>query len=63
MGYLSKVQVIRRGEKNKQFYLILPAPVAQALEMQKSETIEWVIEDKKTLIVKRVAGSSKKDQR
>jgi len=63
MGHLSKVQVIQRGEKNKQFYLILPAPVAQALEMQKSETIEWVIEDKKTLIVKRVAISDRKGRR
>lgn len=63
MGYLSKVQVIRRGEKNKQFYLILPAPVAQALEMQKSETIEWVIEDKNTLIVRRISGSDKKGKR
>jgi len=60
MGYLSKVQVIRRGKNCSQFYLILPAPVAQALEMQKSETIEWVIEDKKTLMVKRIAGSDKK---
>jgi antitoxin component of MazEF toxin-antitoxin module len=63
MGHQSKVQVIRRGEKNSQYYLILPAPVAQALEMQKSETIEWVIEDKNTLIVRRISGSDKKGKR
>ena len=58
MGYLSKVQVIQRKGKNRQYYLICPSPLAQALELKKSETIEWVIEDKHTLIVKR-AGDGK----
>lgn len=35
MGYQSTVQVIRRGGKNRQYYLICPAPLAQALEMEK----------------------------
>ena len=33
MGYQSKVQVIERGGIQRQFYLICPAPLAQALEM------------------------------
>ncbi len=49
MGYLSKVQVIERAKGQRQFYLICPAPLAQALEMEKGETIEWVVEDKWTL--------------
>jgi bifunctional DNA-binding transcriptional regulator/antitoxin component of YhaV-PrlF toxin-antitoxin module len=53
MGYISKVQVIQRANKNRQYYLICPAPMAQALEIEKGETIEWVIEDKHTLILKR----------
>jgi hypothetical protein len=54
MGYVSKVQVIRRGSNDrKQYYLICPAPLAQALEMEKGETIEWIVEDKQTLIIKR----------
>jgi len=53
MGYQSTVQVIRRGGKNCQWYLICPAPLAQALEMEKGEVIEWVVEDKHTLTVKR----------
>ncbi|MBI5418322.1 hypothetical protein HZA55_10355 [Candidatus Poribacteria bacterium] len=53
MGYLSKVQVIQRGNKNKQYYLICPAPLAQALELEKGEIIEWVIEDKNTMFLKR----------
>lgn len=63
MGYLSKVQVIQRGEKNRQYYLICPAPLAQALEMEKSETIEWVVQDKQTLILRRVSEKMGKDRR
>ena len=54
MGYVSKVQVVRRSSNDqKQYYLICPAPLAQALEMEKGETIEWIVEDKQTLIIKR----------
>lgn len=53
MGYHSKVQVIKRGEKNRQYYFICPAPLAQALEIVKGETIEWVVEDKQRLLIKR----------
>jgi hypothetical protein len=54
MGYVSKVQVIQRGEKNRQYYLICPAPLAQALEMAKGESVEWVVEDKWTIKLRRV---------
>ena len=54
MGYLSKVQVIQRSNKNRQYYLICPAPLAQALEIEKGETIEWVVEDKQRLTIKRI---------
>ena len=53
MGYISKVQVIQRGKKNRQYYFICPAPLAQALEIEKGETVEWVVEDKFTLTIKR----------
>ena len=53
MGYLSKVQVIERAKGQRQFYLICPAALSQALEMEKSETIEWVVEDKWTLRIQR----------
>jgi bifunctional DNA-binding transcriptional regulator/antitoxin component of YhaV-PrlF toxin-antitoxin module len=55
MGYQSTVQVIQRGGKNRQYYVICPAPLAQALEIEKSEVIEWVVEDKHTLILKRAS--------
>lgn len=53
MGYISKVQVIQRGNKNRQYYFICPAPLAQALEIQKGETIEWIVQDKMKLTIKR----------
>ena len=60
MGYESKVQVIQRGDKNRQFYLICPAPLAGALELEKSELIEWVVKDRNTLIVRRVQAAAKR---
>jgi hypothetical protein len=50
--------VIERGGIQRQFYLICPAPLAQALEMEKGETIEWIVQDKWTLRVRRLAGES-----
>lgn len=56
MGFISKVQVIQRGETNRQFYFICPAPLAQALEIEKGESIEWVVVDKQTLMIRRVGA-------
>ncbi len=53
MGYQSRVQVIQRGGKNRQYYLICPASLAQALEIEKGEVVEWVVEDKHRLTLKR----------
>lgn len=58
MGFISKVQVIQRGETNRQFYFICPAPLAQALEIEKGESIEWVVVDKQTLMIRRVPVGS-----
>jgi len=63
MGYFSKVQVIERAKGQQQFYLICPAALAQALEMEKSETIEWVVEDKWTLKVRRGEAKAAQAQR
>ena len=52
MGSITKLQVIQRG-KNQQFYFICPAPLAQALELEKGEEFEWIVKDQKTLILKR----------
>ncbi len=63
MGYLTKVQVIERAKGQRQFYLICPAPLAQALEIEKGETIEWVVQDKWTLSIKRVEAGQTQLQR
>lgn len=59
MGYITRVQVIERANNNRQFYFICPAPLAQALEMEKGEEVEWVIEDRETIVIKR-PGQKKK---
>ena len=53
MGYLSKLQVIQRGGSNRQYYLICPAPLAAALELEKGETVEWVVRDRWTFEMRR----------
>ena len=63
MGYLSRVQVIQRGGTNRQYYLICPALLAQALELEKGEEIEWVIEDKHTVILRRPRAAQRSARR
>jgi bifunctional DNA-binding transcriptional regulator/antitoxin component of YhaV-PrlF toxin-antitoxin module len=52
MAYHSKLQVIERGQ-NRQYYLICPAPLAAALELEKGEELEWVIQDRNTFEIRR----------
>jgi bifunctional DNA-binding transcriptional regulator/antitoxin component of YhaV-PrlF toxin-antitoxin module len=54
MGYFSKLQVIRRAGQNRQYYLICPAPLAAALELEKGESLEWVLKDRRTFEIRRV---------
>ena len=53
MGYLSKLQVIQRGGQNRQYYLICPAPLAAALELEKGESLEWIIKNRNTFEIRR----------
>jgi hypothetical protein len=57
MGYLSKLQVIQRGGPNRQYYLICPAPLAAALEMEKGEELEWVVKDRNTFEIRRAKAT------
>ena len=59
MAYLTKLQVIQRGGGNRQFYLICPAPLAAALEMEKGEELEWVIKDRNTFEIRRVNAGTR----
>lgn len=53
MGYRVKIQKVQRPS-NRSFYLNFPMVLAEALGVEKGETFEWSIEDKNTLIVKRI---------
>ena len=59
MAYHSKLQVIQRGAQNRQYYLICPAPLAAALEMEKGEELEWVIKDRNTFEIRRVQAGAR----
>ncbi len=53
MGYKVKIQRVDRG-KTKSFYVNFPAAVAEAVEIEKGEEMEWVIRDKNSFVLKRV---------
>jgi hypothetical protein len=59
MGYRVKIQKVERPS-NRSFYLNFPMALAEALDVEKGETFEWSIEDRNTLIVKRVKPSKSK---
>ena len=52
MGFPTKIQLIKRA-KSEQWYINFPAALAQAMEFEKGEIVEWVIEDKKRMTLKR----------
>jgi antitoxin component of MazEF toxin-antitoxin module len=52
MPFPTKVQVIERAN-SQQFYINFPAAVAQALDFEKGEIVEWTIHDKRHLILRR----------
>jgi len=52
MGYPTKIQLIKR-KQSEQWYINFPAQIAQAMEFERGETVEWVIEDKGLLVLKR----------
>ena len=53
MGYRVKIQKVERPT-NRSFYVNLPVAVAEALNVDKGEDFEWLIEDKNTLVLSRV---------
>lgn len=62
MGYHSKLQVIQRGGQNRQYYLICPAPLAAALELEKGEPLEWIIKDRHTFEIRRSKASRRTER-
>lgn len=51
MGYPAKVQLIKR-KQSEQLYIKFPAAIAQAMEFDRGETVEWIVEAKQPSPVK-----------
>ena len=52
MGYKTKIQLINRA-KSEQWYINFPSAVAQAMEFEKGEVVEWLIDDHQRLVLAR----------
>ncbi len=52
MGFPTKVQLIKR-KTSEQWYINFPSAIAQAMEFSRGETVEWLIEDKSLLALRR----------
>jgi len=62
MGYPTKVQLIQRQD-SQQWYINFPAALAQAMEFTKGETVEWIIQDKHHLTLRRPEAPAGKKKR
>ena len=64
MGFPTKVQLISR-EKSEQWYINLPSALAQACEFVRGEIVEWIVKDKRTLVLRRSPdpGSTAEEER
>lgn len=52
MGYPTRIQQIRR-KQSSQWYINIPAALANAMEFQKGEIVEWVIRENVGLVLVR----------
>lgn len=62
MGFPTKIQLIKRAA-SEQWYINLPSAVAQAMEFEKGEVVEWVVENKQQMILKRSALADLTDKK
>ena len=53
MGFPTKVQLIQR-KASEQWYINFPSAIAQAMDFSRGETVEWSIEDKSLLALRRL---------
>lgn len=53
MGYKVKLQKVDRPT-NRSYYLNFPVALAECLQVDKGEQFEWILEDKNTLVLKRI---------
>ena len=53
VGYQTKIQLIKR-KASEQWYVNFPAAIAHAMEFDRGEMFEWIIEDNATLVLRRL---------
>ena len=53
MGFPTKVQLIKR-QASQQWYINFPSALAQSMDFVRGETVEWNVEDKSLLTLRRV---------
>ena len=61
MGYPTKVQLIKRKD-SEQWYVNFPAALALAIEFEKGETVEWVVNDRYDLTLQRTEADAQARQ-
>jgi len=54
MGFPTKVQLIKR-QASEQWYINFPSALAQAMEFSRGETVEWFVEHKGLLALRRAS--------
>lgn len=52
MGFPTKIQLIKR-KASEQWYINFPSAVAQAMEFEKGEIVEWLVKDKHQMTLRR----------
>lgn len=62
MGFPTKIQLIKRAA-SEQWYINFPSAVAQAMEFERGEVVEWVIENKQQMVLKRTKTCDEQDKK
>ena len=57
MPFPTKVQLIKR-KSSEQWYINFPSAVAQAMDFNKGEVVQWSIHDRATLVLQRPEAPS-----
>jgi hypothetical protein len=59
MGYPVKIQKVDRPT-NRSYYINFPVALAEAIAVDKGESFEWLLEDKNTLILRRLKPAARR---
>ena len=62
MGFKTKIQLIKRA-KSEQWYINFPSALAQAMEFDKAEVVEWIVQDKHNLTLSRIDAKNKEPKK